>query len=180
MCRANPRDRLGAGKDGIEEIRKQKWYYSSFMTHCWHVFRLGALNWNALRGRTLISPIKQPYNGPSDARNFDMFAPETSEPADETSNWDHDFWFILTERIINIFDLNWVIVYDSYNMSHGLLCILHGIKAGNSMGREPEKTQKPNSMIQKTNKNHILCFWMCSKHFGLVFEIVSSAISFKS
>jgi len=77
MCRANPRDRLGAGKDGIEEIRKQKW--------------LGALNWNALRGRTLISPIKQPYNGPSDARNFDMFAPETSEPADETSNWDHDF-----------------------------------------------------------------------------------------
>ena len=25
LCRANPRDRLGAGKEGLEEIRKQKW-----------------------------------------------------------------------------------------------------------------------------------------------------------
>ena len=54
-------------------------------------FRLGALNWNALRGRTLISPIRQPYNGPSDARNFDMFSPEMTDTIDETSGWDLDF-----------------------------------------------------------------------------------------
>jgi len=77
LCRANPRDRLGAGKEGLEEIGKQKW--------------LGALNWNALRGRTLISPIRQPYNGPSDARNFDMFSPEMTDTIDETSGWDLDF-----------------------------------------------------------------------------------------
>ena len=49
------------------------------------------MNWNALRGRTLISPIRQPYNGPSDARNFDMFNPEADVPPDETSGWDEDF-----------------------------------------------------------------------------------------
>ena len=53
--------------------------------------RLAAMNWNALRGRTLISPIRQPYNGPSDARNFDMFNPEVDVPPDETSGWDEDF-----------------------------------------------------------------------------------------
>ena len=26
LCRKTPRERLGAGKDGIEEIKKQKWY----------------------------------------------------------------------------------------------------------------------------------------------------------
>lgn len=77
LCRKTPRERLGAGKDGIEEIKKQKW--------------LAAMNWNALRGRTLISPIRQPYNGPSDARNFDMFNPEIDVPPDETSGWDEDF-----------------------------------------------------------------------------------------
>ena len=56
-----------------------------------HICRLGALNWNALRGRTLISPIRQPYNGPSDARNFDMFSPEMTDTIDETSGWDLDF-----------------------------------------------------------------------------------------
>ena len=55
------------------------------------LFRLSVLNWNALRGRTLISPIKQPYNGPSDARNFDMFNPESYEPVDESSGWDLEF-----------------------------------------------------------------------------------------
>ena len=49
------------------------------------------MNWNALRGRTLISPIRQPYNGPSDARNFDMFSPEMTDAIDETSGWDLDF-----------------------------------------------------------------------------------------
>ena len=53
--------------------------------------RLSVLNWNALRGRTLISPIKQPYNGPSDARNFDMFNPDSFDPCDEGSGWDIDF-----------------------------------------------------------------------------------------
>lgn len=77
LCRPNPRERLGASHDGIEEIRKQKW--------------LSVLNWNALRGRTLISPIKQPYNGPSDARNFELFNPDSFDPCDEGSGWDMDF-----------------------------------------------------------------------------------------
>ena len=55
------------------------------------LLRLSVLNWNALRGRTLISPIRQPYNGPSDARNFDMFNPESYDPVDEQSGWDMDF-----------------------------------------------------------------------------------------
>ena len=49
------------------------------------------MNWNALRGRTLISPIKQPYNGPSDARNFELFNPDSFDPCDEGSGWDMDF-----------------------------------------------------------------------------------------
>lgn len=43
LCKDNPSERLGYQKDGIDDIRKHKWFDGFF--------------WEGLRGRTLQPPI---------------------------------------------------------------------------------------------------------------------------
>ncbi|VDL59201.1 unnamed protein product [Hymenolepis diminuta] len=77
LCRNTPTERLGMGRQGIQEIRNQK-YFQGF-------------DWDGVRNRTLQSPFHPKVNGPADPSNFDKF-PSTDElPPDELSGWDKDF-----------------------------------------------------------------------------------------
>ncbi|KAF7219758.1 cGMP-dependent protein kinase 2 [Nothobranchius furzeri] len=77
LCRLNPADRLGNKKDGIMDIKKHKWFRG--------------FNWEGLRCRQLVSPLKRQLTGPMDHSYFDIFSPDTEEPPDEISGWDKDF-----------------------------------------------------------------------------------------
>ncbi|VDM30915.1 unnamed protein product [Hydatigera taeniaeformis] len=77
LCRNTPTERLGMGRQGIQEIRNQK-YFQGF-------------DWDGVRNRTLQSPFKPKVNGPCDFSNFDQFPVSDELPPDETSGWDIDF-----------------------------------------------------------------------------------------
>ncbi|VDK38194.1 unnamed protein product, partial [Taenia asiatica] len=77
LCRNTPTERLGMGRQGIQEIRNQK-YFQGF-------------DWDGVRNQTLQSPFKPKVNGPCDFSNFDQFPISDELPPDETSGWDIDF-----------------------------------------------------------------------------------------
>ncbi|KAG8435073.1 hypothetical protein GDO86_013148 [Hymenochirus boettgeri] len=77
LCRINPAERLGNRKSGISDIRKHKWFQG--------------FNWEGLRNRKLISPLKREIKGITDHSYFDNFLPEAEDPPDELSGWDKNF-----------------------------------------------------------------------------------------
>ncbi|XP_078055421.1 cGMP-dependent protein kinase 2 [Mustelus asterias] len=77
LCKVNPTERLGNKKNGINDIRKNKWFQG--------------FDWEGLRTRKMQSVLRREFKGPVDHSNFDSFTPETDEPSDEFSGWDEDF-----------------------------------------------------------------------------------------
>ncbi|XP_044153912.1 cGMP-dependent protein kinase 2-like [Bufo gargarizans] len=77
LCRINPAERLGNRKNGISDIRKHKWFQG--------------FNWEGLRNRKLLSPLKREIKGITDHSFFDNFLPEAEDPPDELSGWDKNF-----------------------------------------------------------------------------------------
>ncbi|KAK7501419.1 hypothetical protein BaRGS_00007223, partial [Batillaria attramentaria] len=77
LCRDNPSERLGYGKNGIVDIKKNKWFQG--------------FDWDGLNNRTIQPPITPRVRGPSDFSNFDNYPHDMDIPPDETSGWDIDF-----------------------------------------------------------------------------------------
>ena len=78
FCRDNPSERLGNQKDGLNDVRKHKWFQG--------------FHWAGLSSRSLRPPILPKIKGPNDTSNFDYFAPSKDKaPPDEMSGWDKDF-----------------------------------------------------------------------------------------
>ncbi|XP_051897493.1 cGMP-dependent protein kinase 2 [Pristis pectinata] len=77
LCKVNPMERLGNKKNGINDIRKQKWFQG--------------FDWEGLRTRKMKSSLKRELKGPTDHSHFDSFCRDHEEPPDEFSGWDEDF-----------------------------------------------------------------------------------------
>ncbi|XP_021934867.1 cGMP-dependent protein kinase, isozyme 1 isoform X2 [Zootermopsis nevadensis] len=77
LCRDAPTERLGYQRGGIQDIKKHKWFQG--------------FDWDGLRQRTLVAPIVQQINSPTDTSNFDFYPKDDDIPPDELSNWDVDF-----------------------------------------------------------------------------------------
>ncbi|KAK3097128.1 hypothetical protein FSP39_006620 [Pinctada imbricata] len=77
LCRDAPTERLGYGKNGIADIRKNKWFQG--------------FDWDGLVNRKLLPPIVPQIKGPNDYSNFDHYPRSSDIPPDEVSGWDFDF-----------------------------------------------------------------------------------------
>ncbi|KAK4306439.1 hypothetical protein Pmani_021735 [Petrolisthes manimaculis] len=77
LCRESPAERLGYQRNGIQDIKKHKWF-------------LG-FDWDGLRARALQPPIIPKIRNPTDASNFDSYPRDVEVPMDELSGWDLDF-----------------------------------------------------------------------------------------
>ncbi|CAD5111405.1 DgyrCDS715 [Dimorphilus gyrociliatus] len=79
LCKSNPTERLGYGKNGLMEIRKHRWFQG--------------FDWDGLRSRSIPVPksIKPTLNGPTDTSVFDHYEKDTTIPEDEISGWDENF-----------------------------------------------------------------------------------------
>ncbi|GAB1608114.1 cGMP-dependent protein kinase 1-like isoform X2 [Argonauta hians] len=77
LCRESPSERLGYGKNGLSDIKKNKWFQG--------------FDWDGLKKQTLVPPIIPKVKCPRDHSNFDQYSKDTDVPPDETSGWDLDF-----------------------------------------------------------------------------------------
>jgi len=77
FCRENPTERLGYQKDGIQDIKKHRWYQG--------------FDWEGLEARTLSPPIVPKIKASNDTSNFDSYPREEEIPPDEFSGWDKEF-----------------------------------------------------------------------------------------
>jgi len=77
FCRESPTERLGYQKDGINDIKKHRWYQG--------------FDWEGLEARTLTPPIIPKIKASTDTSNFDSYPREEDIPPDEFSGWDKDF-----------------------------------------------------------------------------------------
>ncbi|KAH9581589.1 cGMP-dependent protein kinase 1, variant 3 [Schistosoma haematobium] len=77
LCRENPTERYGIGKEGLREIERHVWFEG--------------FDWVGLRKRVLKAPYERQVTSQSDLRHFDEYPEETEEPEDETSGWDESF-----------------------------------------------------------------------------------------
>ncbi|XP_052766307.1 cGMP-dependent protein kinase 1-like isoform X3 [Mya arenaria] len=85
LCRDNPTERLGYGKNGIVDIKKNKWFQG--------------FDWAGLTNRAMSPPLipkegqrgPKKVKGPADYSNFDHYPKSLEVPPDELSGWDADF-----------------------------------------------------------------------------------------
>ncbi|KAL8569633.1 hypothetical protein ACOMHN_057200 [Nucella lapillus] len=77
LCRDNAAERLGYGKNGLGDVRKNKWFQG--------------FDWDGLMEGTIIPPIVPKVKSPTDFSNFDNYPLDMDIPPDETSGWDADF-----------------------------------------------------------------------------------------
>ncbi|MBN3292837.1 KGP2 kinase, partial [Polypterus senegalus] len=77
LCKQNSTERLGNLKNGINDIKKHRWF--------------NGFNWEGLKARNLLSPLKRELQGPTDHSYFDNYPPDEDIPPDELSGWDNDF-----------------------------------------------------------------------------------------
>lgn len=77
LCRDNPADRLGNQKDGIKDIKCNRWF--------------SGFDWAGLQLQTVKPPIVPKIGSPSDLSNFDPFDPNTELPPEDKSGWDDGF-----------------------------------------------------------------------------------------
>lgn len=77
LCRENPQERLGNLKDGIMEIRKNKWFQG--------------FHWAGVQNRALTPPFKPKIRSPTDSSNFDHYKSSKEHAPEEKSGWDKDF-----------------------------------------------------------------------------------------
>uniref|UniRef100_A0A914XKX9 cGMP-dependent protein kinase n=1 Tax=Plectus sambesii TaxID=2011161 RepID=A0A914XKX9_9BILA len=78
LCRELPNERLGCGRGGFKDIRRNRWF--------------DCFNFDGLKNRTLQPPILPNIKNAIDTSNFDEFPPdEEPPPPDDISGWDEDF-----------------------------------------------------------------------------------------
>lgn len=77
FCRENPTERLGYQKDGIEDIKKHRWFQG--------------FHWDGLELRSLPPPHIPKIKSITDASNFDNYPRDVDIPPDELSGWDERF-----------------------------------------------------------------------------------------
>ena len=80
LCRQQASDRLGVGPDGIDAIRRHKWF--------------GTFSWVGLREQTLLAPISPDLKDPLDLSNFDQKHASRHPaqcPPEDFSGWDEGF-----------------------------------------------------------------------------------------
>uniref|UniRef100_A0A1A9WKE2 cGMP-dependent protein kinase n=1 Tax=Glossina brevipalpis TaxID=37001 RepID=A0A1A9WKE2_9MUSC len=79
LCKQLPAERLGYQRRGITDIKKHSWF--------------DGLEWQKLKNKQLISPIKRPITSNVDLRYFGSPDPSAvdHDPPVETSGWDVDF-----------------------------------------------------------------------------------------
>ncbi|XP_071107468.1 cGMP-dependent protein kinase 1-like isoform X1 [Haliotis cracherodii] len=77
LCRENPAERLGYGKNGIMEIKKHKWFQG--------------FDWDGLSKYSMVPPIVPKIKSPCDFSNFDNYPADMDIPPDENSGWDASF-----------------------------------------------------------------------------------------
>jgi len=77
LCKESPNERLGNQKDGINGIRKHKWFQG--------------FHWAGIANRTLKPPIIPRIRNHTDSSNFDKFGSQKDLPPVESSGWDKDF-----------------------------------------------------------------------------------------
>ncbi|XP_065176738.1 cGMP-dependent protein kinase 1-like [Sycon ciliatum] len=80
LCQHRPTERLGVGTEGVDAIRRHKWF--------------GAFSWIGLREHTLDPPIMPELKGNDDLTNFDQNAASRNQkktPPEDFSGWDEGF-----------------------------------------------------------------------------------------
>jgi len=78
LCRQDPSERIGYQKDGVNDIRKHRWFQG--------------FDWEGLQNETIQAPHIPEIKNPFDCSNFEKIREDDDRKiADETSGWDADF-----------------------------------------------------------------------------------------
>lgn len=77
LCKPIPADRLGYQKNGVNDIRKHRWF--------------DGFDWEKLRNQKLKPPFVPKLSHNLDTRYFDSFPPDNDIPPDDLGNWASTF-----------------------------------------------------------------------------------------